>query len=167
MIDTIGTIGNSSVMTPEQMQQRTMMQQISSYDKDKKAGISQAELKNYIFDQEMNNSEAPEFAQKLLEKFSEVDKDKNGQLSATEMGSLVNNKGIWQIDNTAQNAFQKSADGLSISGFAPMSVAPSQGNDSKSLLAQNIQSLVKKGSDYVKNHPEILDKAKDALEKIV
>jgi hypothetical protein len=66
MIDTIGTIGNSSVMTPEQMQQRTMMQQISSYDKDKKAGISQAELKDYIFDQEMNNSEAPEFAQKLL-----------------------------------------------------------------------------------------------------
>jgi hypothetical protein len=48
-----------------------------------------------------------------------------------------------------------------------MSAAPPQGNDSKSLLAQNIQSLVKKGSDYVKNHPELLDKAKEALEKIV
>jgi Ca2+-binding EF-hand superfamily protein len=164
MIDSIGT---STDLT---LQKKSLVQEISSFDKDKISGISQAELKNYITDKDFGETEAPEFAKKLQEKFNELDKDKNGQLSTAEMSTLVNNQGVWQV-NPSQ-ALQASADGLvlrgSIQGTSNVSAAATTQNvNSTNLLSHNIQSLVKKGVEYVQKNPQIVDKLTDAVHKII
>lgn len=150
-----GIESNSNVISPQEMHQKVQMQKMYTYDKDSKCGISQAELKNYISDVEFGGGQAPEFAQKLMEKFGEVDQNKDGQLSATEIGSLTNNRGLWSV-----NPLQTVA-----ASQVQSNVSASRGVTG--LLNSNIQSLVNKGISYAKNNPQLMNKIGDMAKKIV
>ena len=149
---------NSNIVSPEEMHRRVLMKAIYSYDKDTKTGMSKAELSQYVSDSEFGGGKAPEFAQKLLEKFNEVDKNKDGQLSSNEVNSLVNYRGLWQINPTSSTSSQSAASAIT---------ATSGSSGTTNLLSNNIQGLVKKGLNYAKNNPQVLSKIEDIFHKIV
>lgn len=71
-----------------------------SQDSDNNQKISKKELRDYIFDLKINNQEVPEFLQKLQERFDDLDKDNDKELSISEVDSLKNNRGMWTISET-------------------------------------------------------------------
>lgn len=151
----IQSIDSSAIISPQEMHQQVMLKELFSYDKDSKLGLSKVELNNYIADKKFSNSEVPEFAKKLMEKFIELDQDKDGKISGTEINSLVNNRGIWSV--------------------APMSIAneitntpnTSQTNGAAGLLHSHIQELAQKGFNSVKNNPQLKLQAENIISKIM
>lgn len=151
----VQSIDSNVVISPQEMHQKIMLKEMFSYDKDSKLGLSKAELSNYISDKEMKNSEVPEFAKKLMEKFSELDKDKDSKLSYAEVNSLSNNRGLWEIN-------QISLPTNSVSNSNTIQSAGAAG-----LLHSNIQELAQKGFNAVKNNPQLKAQAENLIHKIM
>ncbi|MEI8378122.1 MAG: hypothetical protein WCF95_06255 [bacterium] len=151
----VQSIDSSAIISPQEMHQKVMFKELFSYDKDSKLGLSKAELSNYISDKEFNGSEIPEFAKKLMEKFSEIDQNKDGKLSGEEMSSLVNNRGMWEINPLAAASQANNAQNVSSSSCAT------------GLLHNNIQELAQKGYNSVKNNPQLKLQAENLINKIM
>ena len=151
----VQSICSNVVISPQEMHQKTMLKEMYSYDKDSKLGLSKAELSNYISDKEMKNSEVPEFAKKLMERFAELDKDKDGKLSDAEVNSLSNNRGLWQINQIALPV---------VSAQAANAV---QSTGAAGLLHNNIQELAQKGYNSVKNNAQLKAQAENLIHKIM
>jgi len=151
----VQSIDSSVIMSPQEMHQRVLMKELCSYNKDSIPGLSKAELNNYISAKEGSGSEVPEFAKKLMEKFSEVDQDKDGKLSGAEINALVNNRGMWQvnpIDFASQIANTQNS---------------AQSGGATGLLHSSIQELVQKGYNTVKNNPQLKIQAEAIANKIM
>lgn len=154
----VQNLESSNTITPQEMHQRVLMQRLFSYDKDGKEGLSKAELNDYLFESNLNKNEIPDFANKLAEKFNELDQNKDGQLSSAETNSLHEYRGLWQITPL---------------GVAQNNTFPGQNNQSivsptaTDVLSKNIQSLVKKGLGYVKNNPDLMSKLEQTVHKII
>ena len=148
---------SSNIFTPQEMHQKVLMQKLVSYDKDNKAGLSKAEINKYALD----GGEMTEFAKKLVEKFEQVDQNKDGQVSTEEMNALQNNRGLWSVN----------ALGLSPAALGAATTASQQqgvlGENSTDLLSKNIQSLVKKGTTIANNNPDLLKKLEGVVHKII
>lgn len=149
----VQSIDSSAVVSPQEMHQRVLLKELYSYDKDSKLGLSKAELSKFISGKEFSCSEVPEFAKKLMEKFLEVDQNKDGNLSGAEVNSLVNNRGLWEL-NPLVSQIMNSPNGVKSSGAA-------------GLLQNNIQGLVHKGIDYVKNNPQAKAQIGNLISKIM
>ncbi len=155
----VQNLESSNIISPQEMHQRVLMQKMYSYDKDTKTGLSKAELNKYIMDSQFSGSEVPEFAQKLVEKFNEVDQNKDGQLSSNEINSLQNYRGLWSVNNlgiSAQAGLQASPESKSLIGA-----------NATDLLSKNIQSLVKKGLDCIQSNPQLITKLEETVHKII
>lgn len=148
----VQSIDSSAVISPLDMHQRVMMKELYSYDKDSKQGLSKAELGNYISDKEFSGEEVPEFAKKLMEKFSEVDKNKDGNLLANEVSSLVNNRGMWQVNSDF---------------IAHQITEAAKPKSSNGILLGNIQELAQKGYNCIKNNPQLIEQAENFIRKIM
>ncbi len=151
----VQSICSNVVISPEEMHQKTMLKEMYSYDKDSKLGLSKTELSNYISDKEIQNSEVPEFAKKLMERFAELDKDKDGKLSDAEVNSLSNNRGLWQVNQIALPA---------VSAQATNTL---QSVGAAGLLHNNIQELAQKGYNSVKNNAQLKAQAETQAENII
>lgn len=152
----VQSIDSSAIISPQEMHQRVILKDLYSYDKDSKFGLSKSELSNYISDKEFNNSEVPEFAKKLMEKFAKVDQNKDGKLSSAEIGALVNNRGLWDINplSAINNQALETQKGIKACGAT-------------GLLHSNIQELAQKGFNAVKNNPQLKIQAENILSKIM
>lgn len=151
----VQNLESSNIISPQEMHQRVLMQKMFSYDKDAKTGLSKTELNKYMLDSQFRGGDVPEFAQKLVEKFNEIDQNKDGQISSTEINSLQNYRGLWSVAPLGMPATQ---------GTQSQSVIPTNAND---LLSKNIQSLVKRGMDYAKNNPQLITKLEETVHKII
>lgn len=147
-------IESSNILTAQEMHQKVLMQKLTTYDKDQKAGLSKAELQKYL----MDGGEMNEFAQKLVEKFNQVDQNKDGQVSTEEMSALQNYRGLWSVNPLGAAPL---ADGTAMSQQSLV------GSGATDLLSKNIQSLVKKGLTIANNNPDLMNKLENVVHKII
>lgn len=155
----VQNLESSNILSPQDMHQRVLMQKMYSYDKDSKTGLSKAELNKYSLDSKFGGGELSEFTQKLIEKFDEVDKNKDGQLSSDEMNSLQNYRGLWSVNSLGtENILNSNAN------TAQQSLVGANATD---ILSKNIQSLVKKGLTYAKNNPQLLTQLENSVHKLI
>jgi len=161
----VQSLESSNIISAQEMHLKVMTQKLFACDKDGKTGLSKAELDKFL----SGSGEVPEFAKKLAEKFSEVDKNKDGQVSKEELGSLQNDRGIWSVAMSATptasvlNAAQAASPVAASQGIFG---AQSSGS-SMDLLSKNIQSLVKKGMTIANNNPQLLSKLEGVVHKII
>lgn len=153
----VQNLESSNIISPQDMHQRVLMQKMYSYDKDAKTGLSKAELNKYVLDSSSSNSEVPEFAQKLIEKFAQIDKNKDGQLSSDEMNSLQNYRGLWSVNTLG-------TENILNSNTAQQSLVGANATD---VLSKNIQNLVKKGLTYAKNNPQLMTQLESSVHKLI
>lgn len=139
--------GVSSSRT-EEFNHRMMLNGLNSYDKDNTKGLSLSELANYKSD---NNQNIPEFAQKLVEKFEQLDANKDGQLQQFEINGLKNNRGLWRVDNVMP---------LKTKSLASSAEKTTQSNKSEETL---LKKLLKEGYEQVKDRVDI----KEIVDKII
>ena len=168
----VKSLDSSNIISPQDMHQRVLMQKMYSYDKDAKTGLSKAELNKYALDSSFNGSEMPEFAQKLVEKFAEVDQNKDGQLSSTEIASLKNDRGLWSVSPINAGAIPQLSTAPAASpnggGNALQALTGAQGSGGAAdLLSKNIQSLVKKGLSIANNNPQLMTQLENVVHKII
>lgn len=125
-------------------------------DTDKNQKISKKELEDYIGELESNKQQVPEFLQKLQEKFTELDKDKDLSLSSAEMGSLQYNRGLWTINPISDTSTATATTAANSSnGNSIVSAASSLMKNP--LVKEGVQNLARQAYNQIKDKVNVQD----------
>ena len=120
-----------------------------SQDSDNNQKISKKELRDYIFDLKINNQEVPEFLNKLQERFDDLDKDNDKELSVSEVNSLRYNRGMWTISEVTD-----------ISQIKNTNISPTSSNSThniSALLKDGVEEAAKYAFEKLKDKVDIKD----------
>lgn len=118
-------------------------------DSDNNQKISKKELKDYIFDLKINNQEVPEFLNKLQERFDDLDKDNDKELSVSEINSLKYNRGMWTISDETERTPIKHTNASSVSS--------NNSNSLSDLLKDGVEEAAKYAFEKLKNKVDVKD----------
>lgn len=128
----------------------TQIDSLFSQDSDNNQKISKKELEDYVDNLSLNNQQVPEFLQQLQEKFTDLDKDKDGELSKTEASALQNNRGHWFVGD------------ITISDSASNGYATTQSSANNSHRKENaLSELLKDGFEQAAKYA--FEKMKDKI----
>ncbi|HIZ28220.1 MAG TPA: hypothetical protein H9673_03390 [Candidatus Adamsella sp.] len=125
-----------------------------SQDSDNNQKISKKELRDYIFDLKINNQEVPEFLQKLQERFDDLDKDNDKELSISEADSLKYNRGMWTISETTVMPAQTSS---ASTGANSSTSSNNSSNKLSDLLKDGAEEAAKYAFEKLKDKVDIKD----------
>ena len=120
-----------------------------SKDSDNNQKISKKELKDYIFDLKINNQEVPEFLNKLQERFDDLDKDNDKELSVSEVNSLKYNRGMWTISEVAERTPTKHTN--------VSSTSTNNSHSFSALLKDGVEEAAKYAFEKLKDKVDVKD----------